>query len=299
MKLTRQPLAKGIIHIVTKESHVVVPATVECAFNGGWLNLLFIAEQILDCKIFTIAKAFSCILPRFDYLPNTTSWFWMHGSFVIVVTIFCWIEHARIDLKLSFHNRESFRVDLPCGTLFSKSTSVNSTMYKPWALFLIFLHFLSPSIHNHQISALTASTIGGLPLWFSVTRVNDDTSVAIISSLIRIWLAGEVNCLNRERRKMLRSRLAWNRAACEFAHIYWGFDMFCKEASYCFPHVKNNHSIMVVFGHFQTNWILTVNAARPVRLNRPRLAIESKNLYTNPLRIPQFVLSSWMSCDGC
>ena len=141
--------------------------------------------------------------------------------------------------------------------------------------------------------------ISCLPLWFAVAGVNDDTSVAIISSLIRIWLAGEVNCLNRERRKMLRSRLAWNRAACEFAHIYWDFDKFCKEASFCFPHVKNNHSIMVVFGHFQTNWILTVNAARPVRLNRPRLAIESKSFYTNPLRIPQFVLLSWMSCDGC
>ena len=88
----------------------------------------------------------------------------MHASFVIMVTIFCWIEHARIDLELSFHNRESFRVDMPCGTLFSKGITVNSTMYKPWALFLIFLHLLSSGIHNHNVSALTASAIGGLPL---------------------------------------------------------------------------------------------------------------------------------------
>ena len=88
----------------------------------------------------------------------------MHESFVIVVTIFCWIENARIYLELSFNNRESFSVYLPCGTFFSKSAPVNSTMYKPWAFSLIFLHFLSPGIHNHKISTLTAGAIGGFPL---------------------------------------------------------------------------------------------------------------------------------------
>ena len=45
----------------------------ECAVYKGWPVLPIIPEQILDCKIPTTVVVLSCILPKFNYLPNTTS----------------------------------------------------------------------------------------------------------------------------------------------------------------------------------------------------------------------------------
>ena len=101
--------------------------------------------------------------------------------------------------------------------------SVNCTMYKPSAFSLIFLHFHGWGIHNDKISTLTAGAIGGLTFRFPIARVNDDTSVAIISSLIRIWLARYMDCLKGKQRKI---RVCWARIAYlpEYTFVFLGWN---------------------------------------------------------------------------